>query len=50
LRLSERMQTFGESGDPPGVLDAEVPGLVRYLAETFTLGSRYAVAPDVAKP
>ncbi len=45
--LSERIRTFGESGDPTGVLDVAVPGLARDLAESLTQHSRDA-APNVA--
>ena len=46
--LSERLRTFVEKGDPTALLDAAVLGLLRDLAGTFTLGTRYAVTGEVA--
>ncbi len=47
--LSERIQTFGESGDSTRVLDAAVPGLARDLAETLYSDSQVEITPDVAR-
>jgi hypothetical protein len=45
--LGKRIQTFDESGDPTGVLDAAVPGLARDLAETLWSPTYIDVTPDV---
>lgn len=47
--LSQRVRRLGENRDPAAVLDAAVPGLLRDLAGTFTLNTRYAVTPEVAR-
>jgi hypothetical protein len=47
--LSERIQTFGKSGDPAAVLDAAVPGLARDLAETLTQDPPDGGSSDVGR-
>jgi hypothetical protein len=47
--LSERIRLFAEERDLTAVLDAEVPGMLRDLRATFTLGQRYPVTPEVAQ-
>jgi hypothetical protein len=46
--LSERLRRLAEKGEVAAVLDAAVPGMLRDLAGTFILNTRYAVTPEVA--
>jgi hypothetical protein len=48
-KLSERIRRFNESGDPAVLLDPEVPGLARDLAETLWSPTYLDVTPDVTK-